>query len=82
MDFFLLHFTNTHPKTRSCTLLMANTNENMRREPILSHKNKTILYSLGFKEKDSAFLEQSVKICIRGQFFVLNKTRRGTRLIF
>ena len=38
--------------------------------------------SLGFKEKDSAFLGQSVKICIRGQFFVLNKTRRGTRLIF
>ena len=31
--------------------------------------------SLGFKEKDSAFLEQSVKICIRGQFFVLNKIR-------
>ena len=38
--------------------------------------------SLGFKEKDSAFLGQSVKICIRGQFFVPNKTRRGTRLIF
>ena len=39
-------------------------------------------YSLGFKEKDSAFLGQSVKICIRGQFFVPNKTRRGTRLVF
>ena len=38
--------------------------------------------SPGFKEKDSANLEPSVKICIRGQFFVLNKIRRGARLIF
>ena len=34
------------------------------------------------KEKDSANLEQSVKICIQGQFFVPNKIRRGARLIF
>ena len=36
----------------------------------------------GIKKKISANLGQSVKICIRGQFFVLNKTRWGTRLIF
>ena len=41
-----------------------------------------ISVSPGFKEKDSANLVQSVKICIRGQFFVLNKIRRGARLIF
>ena len=39
-------------------------------------------FSPGFKEKDSANLEQSLKICIQGQFFVLNKTGWGTRLIF
>ena len=39
-------------------------------------------FSPGFKEKDSANLEEGLKICIRGQFFVPNKTRRGTRLIF
>ena len=38
--------------------------------------------SPGFKEKDSANLEQSLKICIQGQFFVLKKTRWGTRLNF
>ena len=45
-------------------------------------RNDIVTSSLGFKEKDSAFLEQSLKICKRGQFFVLNKIRRGTRLIF
>ena len=44
--------------------------------------NGTWPYSPGFKEKDSANLEQSLKICIQGQFFVLNKTGWGTSLIF
>ena len=43
---------------------------------------KLSYYSPGFKEKDSATLEESLKICIQGQFFVLKKTRWGTRLIF
>ena len=47
-----------------------------------SHSRNCMNFSLGFKEKDSAFLGQSVKICIQGQFFVPNKTRRGTCLIF
>ena len=38
--------------------------------------------SPGFKRKDSANLEAGLKICIRGQFFVPNKTGRGTRSIF
>ena len=38
--------------------------------------------SPGFKKKNSANLEEAVKICIQGQFFVLKKTGRGTRLIF
>ena len=46
-------------------------------------KTSVIVQSLkGIKKKNSANLEQSVKICIQGQFFVLNKTRWGTRLIF
>ena len=39
-------------------------------------------HSPGFKEKDSANLEEGLKICIQGQFFVPNKTGRGTRSIF
>ena len=39
-------------------------------------------YSPGFKEKDSANLVQSLKICMRGQYFMLKTTRLGTRLIF
>ena len=46
------------------------------------HQIQILSTSPGFKEKDSANLEEGLKICIRGQFFVLNKTRRGTRLIF
>ena len=38
--------------------------------------------SPGFKRKDSANLEEGLKICIQGQFFVPNKTGRGTRSIF
>ena len=36
----------------------------------------------GRKRKNSANLEKGVKICIQGQFFVLKKTRWGTRRIF
>ena len=36
----------------------------------------------GRKRKNSANLEEGLKICIQGQFFVPNKTGRGTRSIF
>ena len=49
----------------------------------VSRTQGVIVQSLkGIKAQILATLEQSLKICIQGQFFVLKKTRWGTRLIF
>ena len=45
-------------------------------------KSKLVQSLKGIKAQILATLEQSLKICIQGQFFVLKKTRWGTRLIF
>ena len=47
------------------------------------NRNHDLVQSLkGRKRKNLANLEKGVKICIQGQFFMLNKTGRDTRLIF
>jgi len=54
----------------------------LKSQPSASEDSQIVPSLKGIKTRNSAFLGQSVKICIQGQFFVLNKTRRGTRLIF
>ena len=57
--------------------------ERCERTNIASDRVALLVPSLkGIKTRNSAFLGQSVKICIQGQFFMLNKTRWGTCLIF
>ena len=49
----------------------------------LNYNILSIVQSLkGRKRKNSTNLEEGLKICIQGQFFVPNKTGRGTRSIF
>ena len=48
----------------------------------ISEANKNSHTSPGFKKKNSANPEEALKICIRGQFFMPNKTEKGTRSIF